>query len=63
VTSCVGEYNPELRANSLQEQRDKLLKAVRYALISLSQSDNIPPIVLKDVVQMLHDVNQEVNLP
>lgn len=47
------------------QQRDRLLEAARSALTSLSQTSTyqIPPIVLRDVADMLNRVNQELNLP
>jgi hypothetical protein len=45
------------------EVRDTLMQAVRSTLVSLSQSDNIPLIVLRDVRERLNDLNQRLNLP
>lgn len=47
------------------EQRDRLLKAVRYAGGSLSQSATyeVPPIVVRDVAERMQAADREVGLP
>ena len=55
----------ERKVAAVQAQRDELMRAVRSALVSLSQSAtyDVPPIVVRDVADMLQRVNQELNLP
>lgn len=47
----------------LIRQRDELMLALRNVMTSLSQSDRIPPIVIKDLRNMLQEINQRMNLP
>jgi hypothetical protein len=46
------------------EKLRKAVEAIRSALTSLSQSptDEVPPVVIRDVREMLQRVNQELNL-
>ena len=48
----------------LLAHRIALLKAVRYALNSLSQTSTyeVPPIVVRDVAEMMNKVNQDLNI-
>ena len=45
----------------LRHERSELLLVVRFALISLSQADSVPPLVLWDVRERLKEVNQRLN--
>ena len=65
IDSLLDGSAGESKLCDLTAQRDILLRAVRYALTSLSQTSTyeVPPTVIRDVAENLQRANQEANLP
>lgn len=63
TSDCIAHLWEKL--NTVTLQRNQLMEAVRAAASSLSQSATykIPPIVVRDVAERLHRLNQQLNLP